>query len=235
MSRHRIRLSVVIMAYNEEASIEKQARATARFLKSAVEEGQVVIVNDGSSDRTASIADALAQESPVFKVVHHHVNLGMGRAIVSGYANADMDWVTQLPGDGQVVPSTLERFLPHTATNDLVLSTYTRRDDGLVRAIVTAGYQNVAKVLLGDSCAFTGTMMFRRKLLENVDLVSESFMVNVELPLKLMRAGTVPAWVTIEALAREHGRSKVLSARRIALVVREMVALRRELVVPYEG
>jgi glycosyltransferase involved in cell wall biosynthesis len=224
-------LSIVIMAYNEAGSIAAQARATADFLRRVGSNGQVVIVDDGSRDGTGAIADALAAEDPIHTVVHHPTNLGMGRAIRSGYAAARCEFVSQLPGDGQVVPDTLERFLPHLATHDLVLSTYTRRDDGLARKVVTAGYQATARVLLGDRCAFTGTMVFRRAWLDRIRLTCDSFLVNVELPLKLMRAGVVPAHVTIQALERAHGRSKVLSARRVAHVVAEMLALRRELVV----
>lgn len=224
-------LSVVIMAFNERDSLERQARATRAFLRRVGSDGQVVTVDDGSRDGTGEVADALAREDPAFTVVHHPVNLGMGRAIRSGYAAARCEFVTQLPGDGQVVPETLERFLPHLADHDLVLSTYARRDDGPVRAVVTAGYQATAWVLLGDRCAFTGTMIFRRAWLERVRLTCDSFLVNVELPLKLMRLGVRPARVTIECVARAHGRSKVLSPTRVARVVGEMLALRRELVV----
>jgi hypothetical protein len=153
----------------------------------------------------------------------------MGVAIRSGYAAATKEFVTQLPGDGQVVPDTLARFLPHLATHDLVLSTYARRGDGLVRAAVTAGYQATALALLGNRCAFTGTMVFRRALLDRVTLTCDSFLVNAELPLKLLRQGVVPAHVTIEAVARAHGRSKVLSAGRVARVVTEMLKLRAEM------
>lgn len=224
-------LSIVIMAYNEAGSIEAQARATAAFLRRVGAAGQVVIVDDGSTDGTGAIAGRLAEEDAIFTAVHHPTNLGMGRAIRSGYAAATCTFVSQLPGDGQVVPDTLERFLPHLARHDLVLSTYTRRDDGAVRKVVTAGYQATARILLGNRCAFTGTMVFRREWLDRIRLTCDSFLVNVELPLKLMRAGVVPAHVTIQALERTHGRSKVLSARRVAHVVGEMLALRRELVV----
>ena len=81
-------LSIVIMAYNEEASIKAQSEATARFLRRIDLDGQVIIVNDGSSDKTGEIAAELAANDPIYTVVHHHTNLGMGRAIRSGYAAA---------------------------------------------------------------------------------------------------------------------------------------------------
>lgn len=226
-----ISLSIVIMAYNEKSAILEQVRAALAFLDRVSESGEIVAVDDGSSDGTGDLLDRLAEEDPRVRPVHHTTNLGMGVAIRSGYEAATCEFVTQLPGDGQVTPDTLERFLPHLFDHDLVLSTYTRRDDGLLRWLVTRSYQGVARMILGDRCRFTGTMMLRRELLERFRLVSDTFMVNVEVPLKLMRLGVKPAYVTIEAMERSHGRSKVLSAGGVARVVREMLALRRELVV----
>jgi dolichol-phosphate mannosyltransferase len=230
--RHPGSLSVVIMAFNERDSLPGQVRATLAFLDATVEAGQVVVVDDGSTDGTGELAEAIAREDRRVTVVRHPRNLGMGTAIRSGYGAATCEWVTQLPGDGQIAPGTLERFLPLRDGHDLVLSTYEHRGDGLVRVLVTMGYQATALALLGDRCRFTGTMLFRRSWLQRVRLTCDSFIVNVELPLKLMRLGVVPGWVTISApLPRAHGRSKVLSTGRVALVVREMLALRRGLAV----
>ncbi len=230
MARSPLSLSVVIMAFNERPAIAAQVRATLGFLDRCVGQGEVVAVNDGSTDGTGEVLDALAREDPRVRVVHHPRNLGMGLAIRSGYRAATLDFVTQLPGDGQVRPDTLERFLPFLPEHDLVLSTYARRGDGAVRFLVTRAYWATAWVLLGNRCEFTGTMVFRRALLDRIRLVSDTFLVNVEVPLKLMRLGVRPAWVTIEAEARAHGRSKVLSGRGVARVLREMLALRREIV-----
>lgn len=222
-------LSVVVMAYNERVTIESQVHDTLAFLRSEADDFEVIVVDDGSTDGTAEIADCLAASDPHVHVVHHPGNMGMGVAIRSGYAAASKEFVTQLPGDGQVRPETLSRFLPYLSDYDLVLSTYSRRGDGVLRAIVTGGYQTVAYLLLGNRCAFTGTMVFRRSLLSRLELTCDSFLVNVELPLKLMRLGIKPAFVTIECIARPHGRSKVLSLRRVAQVLREMWRLRKEL------
>jgi glycosyltransferase involved in cell wall biosynthesis len=228
MPVHPFSLSVVIMAFNERESLPAQVAATRDFLRRTVRDPQIVLVDDGSTDGTAEVADSLAAAD--VDVYHHPRNRGMGAAVRTGYAAATREFVTQLPADGQVVPETLGRFLPHLPSRDLVLSTYTRRDDGLLRDLTTFGYRATAWALLGDPCAFTGTHVVRRSLLERVRLTSDSFLVNHELPLKLMRLGVVPAYVTIEAVPRAHGRSKVLSLPRIAALVREMVALRDEIV-----
>lgn len=220
------------MAFNEAVTIGQQIRDCLTFLDRVVGgRGEVVVVDDGSSDATGAIADEIAGGEPRVKVVHHGVNRGMGAAINSGYRAATCDFVTQLPGDAQVIPDTLERFLPLLADHELVLSEYQRRGDGRLRAFVTWGYQTTAQTMLGNRCAFTGTMVFRRSLIDDMPILSRTFMANVEVPLRIMRSGVTPGMVTIECQARQAGRSKVLSVRRVLRVVSEMMALRRELVV----
>ncbi|HOA13967.1 MAG TPA: glycosyltransferase family 2 protein [Myxococcota bacterium] len=225
-------LSIVIMAFNEGATIRRQAMDSLNFLDRHVPggSGEVIIVDDGSADDTGRIADELALSDARVRVVHHGTNRGMGAAIASGYGAASCRFVTQLPGDAQVHPETLARFLPLLESHDLVLSEYEKRGDGPLRAFITWGYQTTALLLLKNRCAFTGTMVFRRSLIEGMPIRSRTFMANVEVPLRMLRAGVAPGMVTISCVARQAGRSKVLSVRRILRVILEMMALRRELV-----
>lgn len=225
-------LSIVIMAFNESATIRQQVLSSLKFLDDHLDgRGEVVIVNDGSSDDTGRIADELAVTDERVKPVHHRKNQGMGAAINSGYRAASCDYVTQLPGDAQVSPGTLARFLPLLDKYDLVLSEYEKRGDGALRAFVTWGYQTTALAMLGDRCAFTGTMVFKRDLIRDMPIESRTFMANVEVPLRMLRGGVRPGMVTISCVTRQAGRSKVLSISRVLRVVREMIALRRELVI----
>lgn len=223
-------LSVVVMAYNEVENLEGQVRAAASWVRTVSPEGEILVVDDGSTDGTGELADRLAAECDGVRVVHHPVNLGMGRAIRSGYQAARGEWVTQLPGDGQVPPQALEALWERRGEADLVLSTYRDRGDGLTRRVVSLGFQVTALLLLNNPCRFTGTMLFRRVLLDGLPLRSDSFLVNIELPLRLMRQGVRPVWVALDPpRPRAHGRSKVLTAGRVRRVVQEMVRLRREL------
>ena len=222
-------LSVVIMAFNEEANLPVQVERTMRFLDGATSTWQIIIVNDGSVDATGEIADDYAARHPErFHIVHHPHNRGMGAAIRNGYAAATCEWVTQLPADCQVDPEVFSRFLPHTSEVDLVLSVYRQRDDSWQRKVLSWGFQTFVKMTLGERGDFTGTMMFRRSLLKRVgELHSESFFVNLEFPIRALRSGVTHRVVEIEAQARLHGVSKVANTNRIKTVVNEAFAMRR--------
>ncbi|MCB9730488.1 MAG: glycosyltransferase family 2 protein [Deltaproteobacteria bacterium] len=222
-------LSIVIMAFDEEENLPVQMERTVAFLSEHMRDWQIVVVDDGSRDRTGEVADAWAARHPEHvDVVHHPTNRGMGVAIRNGYAAARCDWVTQLPADCQVDPRVFLRFFPHVPEADIVLSVYRQRDDGLKRAVMSKGFQLLVRLLIGQRGDTTGTMLFRRDLLERVGpLHSDSFFVNLEFPIRALRSGARHAMVEIEAQPRLHGHSKVDNLRRIRHVAREALAMRR--------
>ena len=221
-------LSIVIMAYNEEDNLPVQLKRTRDFLEGHGSRWQIVVVNDGSDDRTGAVADEWAAEDPESIIaVHHPVNRGMGAAIRNGYAAATLGWITQLPADCQVDPRVFDAFLPERSQHDLILSVYAKRDDGWVRSLLSWGFQTFIRLALGERGDFTGTMMFRRELLDRVgELHGESFFVNLEFPIKALRLGTPSTLLEINAQPRLHGQSKVANLKRIRFVVRETLAMR---------
>jgi len=221
-------LTVVIMAFNEEENLPVQLERTVAFLEAHGDAWQVVVVNDGSADRTGAIADEWVARRPEhIDAVHHEKNRGMGAAIRNGYAKATMEWVTQLPADCQVDPRVFERFLQEREAHDLILSVYAKRDDGLMRALLSWGFQTFIRLALGEQGDFTGTMMFRRTLLDRVGpLHGESFFVNLEFPIRALRLGVSHTLLEIVAQPRLHGSSKVANLQRIRTVVRETLAMR---------
>lgn len=221
-------LSVVIMAFNEEDNLPVQLERTVRFLEATCSDWQVVVVDDGSSDDTATVAREWVDRHPGHvDLVQHPENQGMGAAIRSGYGAARCTWVTQLPADCQVDPEVFERFLPHLDTCDIVLSVYRDRGDTLGRRMLSQAFYLFVRLVVGARGDFTGTMVFRRTLLDEVPtLHSDSFFLNLEFPIQVLRMGAPHAVVEIEAQPRLHGQSKVANLRRIRLVAREAVAMR---------
>lgn len=224
-----VSLSVVVMAYNEEDSLPLLLEELVPYLEShpRLSDWEVVVVDDGSADRTADVVEEWSQRVTGVSLYRHPRNMGMGAAIRTGYSRARCDFVTQLPADLQVPPQTFDLFLPHIPESDIVLSVYENRGEGPGRRFLAAGYRAVARLLLGQRADYTGTMMFRRELVDRISITTDTFVANLEFPLAALDLGAKMHLVTFTPSPRRAGESKVANSRRILFVFRELLALRR--------
>ena len=102
-----LRLSVVIAAYNEEHTLATVVERVRRVPLDV----QIVVVNDGSRDGTATILDRLHREGSVDVAVHHPANRGKGAAIRTGIAEATGDVIVVQDADLEYDPAELPRLL----------------------------------------------------------------------------------------------------------------------------
>src|SRR5262245_18389530 len=94
-------LSVFLPAYNDAPSLPSLLRATFAVLEKHVNDYEVIVVNDGSADRTAEVLEELACRFPLLRIVTHSRNRRYGGALRSGFAAARKNWVFYTDGDGQ--------------------------------------------------------------------------------------------------------------------------------------
>ena len=149
----------MLPAYNEEKLIGDTASAVAEVLARLVDDYEVIVVNDGSRDRTAEVVAALAAGNPRICCVSHAVNRGYGEALRTGFSAASKDVVFLTDGDRQFDVRELERFLPELDRADLVIGFRSPRRDPLVRLIYAWGWRLVVTLLFGSlardiDCAF---------------------------------------------------------------------------------
>lgn len=117
------KLTIVVPAYNEERSLEKTVSVVYSCAASFLRAFEVIIVDDGSSDRTGEIADALARRfSPAVKAVHFQENQGVGAAYREGLRMARYPYLTLVPGDNAFDKSGIERLFSRVGTCDLIIS-----------------------------------------------------------------------------------------------------------------
>ena len=229
--RFDLDLSMVIFGYNEEANVRPVLADTVEFYRRSVRSFEVVFVNDGSTDRTGELAEEFARENPEVKVVHHERNLGIGRAVRTGLAHATGEWMTIGPADGQVTAAAVSNFFPHAEHADIVLCRYRQRGeaDAWHRLVLSNGLRGLTWALTGVGHPLAGAYLVRRELAAGLPLMSETFFINLELPIRAIRTGCRVAEATIEVQPRMSGESKVLGLGRTWKVFQELVKLGKEL------
>jgi len=211
-------LSVFFPAYNDSGTIASLVITALKTAERLTPDFEVIVVNDGSVDRTAEIVDELARAYPRVRVVHHERNRGYGGALRSGFAAATRELVFYTDGDAQYDPAEMETLWNALDENvDLVNGYKISRSDPLHRIVIGRIYHHTVKLLFGlrvrdVDCDFR---LMRRDIFNRVSLHKDSGVICLEMMKKIQDAGFRIAEVPVHHYHRAHGRSQFFNFRRL--------------------
>jgi len=220
-------LTVVVPALNEEKNLRSAVERLTNVLRTKVSDWEILIVNDGSLDRTGAIADSLAQHEPRISVVHHPRRQGLGACWKDGVRRATKDAIVWFPGDGENDPDELVKYLFLLDHVDLVVPYITNRGvRPWHRRFLSKCFLWVINLSFGTMLSYlTGNVLYRREVFDVITPEANGFFTLVECPIKAVHAGFTYAQVPERLGQRMHGRSTILTLRSIATIVREYLRL----------
>ncbi|HZP45393.1 MAG TPA: glycosyltransferase family 2 protein [Candidatus Binataceae bacterium] len=224
-------LSVFLPAHNEEGNIERVVKGYLAELPRVADAYEVIVVDDGSRDRTGAIADQLAAADDRVRVVHHEVNRGYGGAVISGIRAATLPWVLLSDGDGQFDPADVALLAARTPEYDVVVGRRAHRADPFVRKLNGKAWTMLVRMMFGlrISDMDCGFKLFRRELLQDLDLHAHGAMITTELMARLAGRGAKITEVDVKHLPRLAGEQSGADLRVIARAFKELFLLYREL------
>lgn len=203
-------ISVFFPAYNEEGNIEKTVRAANSVLEKVAEKYEIIIVDDGSKDKTGEISDRLAKENAKIRVIHHHPNLGYGAALKSGFYNAKYQWISTIDADGQFDFSEITKLFEKTAEADVVIGFRLNRQDSLMRKANGYLWTLLNNLLFGINvkdvdCAFK---LVNRKVVEKIPRLESvrGGMISPELLAKAKKSGFKITQIGVHHFPRHEGK-----------------------------
>jgi glycosyltransferase involved in cell wall biosynthesis len=220
-------ISAVLPAYNEEAALAATVAELRAVLASLGRPYEIIIVNDGSTDRTGALADGLADADPAVRVVHHPRNRGYGEALKSGFNAARLPWVFLMDADGQFDPRDLARFVAAAERADFVVGYRAARADPVHRACFARIWAGMMSLLLGVGvrdvdCAFK---LMRRSVLDRLALEAGGAFLSAEMLAKARRLHARFAELPVRHLPRRAGASTGGSARVLLRAFAELARL----------
>ncbi len=232
-------LTVFFPMWNEEAMIATTEDAAHIVLRRLVNEGEVgddelLVVDDGSTDRTGAIAEELAAGDPHVRVVHHDRNRGLGAGIKTGFGNAKGSLVlytdADLPADLAEARKALRLMRIYDAD---IVSAYRhdRTGEGTKRVVYSFAYNWLVRLVFSlrvrdVNFAFK---LCRRDVLDRIELVSEGSFIDAELLIRARKAGFEIIQFGVDYFPRTRGESTLSSGSIILTILREMRSLSSEL------
>lgn len=221
-------ISVIVMAFNEVNSLEMVIREFDATLSELGYQSEIVIVDDGSSDGTEVLAERLTEQHTRIRVVHHKTNQGLGAVYRTGFAEARGDFITFFPADGQFPASIIKEFVPLMKNMDMVLGYLPKQQSSLLAKGLALAERLLYKIIFGALPKFQGILMFRRVILEEIELksVGRGWAVLMELIIRASRKGYKMISVPTKIRPRIYGVSKVNNVFTVWANLKQVIALR---------
>ncbi len=221
-------VSAFFPCYNDEHSIAGMVRDASAALADAVDDFEIIVIDDGSTDGSLDVLRALAEEVVELRILAHPVNRGYGGALQSGFAAATKQWVFYTDGDAQYDASEVVRCIDAALDDvDIVQGYKIGRGDEWYRRIIGRAYHHAVKLLFGLSVRDTDCdfRLIRSSMMDRIALTSTSGVICVELMHSLNQLDARFVEVGVSHHWRPYGRSQFFRLPRIARSAQQLFAL----------
>jgi len=219
-------LTVIFPTYNEEANVVASVEGVREALLKRYDDVEVIVVDDGSTDRTPALADELAAKYAEVKTIHHDRNYKLGRTLRTGFAAATKDLVFYTDADLPIDFQDIHRgvSLLFRDGTDGVTGYRLDRGESWWRGVYSAVYNWLINAVfrLGVADVNFSYKLFTREAMRSFTLTSEGSFVDAELLARAKLANLQVVQIGVHYFPRRAGRSTLASPGVIVKILAEM-------------
>jgi glycosyltransferase involved in cell wall biosynthesis len=223
-------LSLFFPCHNEEANVDNVITEALRIAPTVASAFEIIIVDDGSTDRTQEIVKKYLTPGSSVRTVRHDRCLGYGAAVRSGIQACRFPWIFFSDGDLQFDLQELPRLVEKSGDADIVSGYRSKRADPWHRKLNSWIYEQALNVLIGlhirdVNCAFK---LFRRTVFDRMELRCSGALINAEIFAKARQKGCRVVTVSVSHRPRTAGQATGAQFRVIFRAMREFILLWRD-------
>ena len=222
-----VAISVFLPCYNEQANVARTVGRVEEVLEGIRADYEIIIVDDGSTDDTARIAEELIRGNPRVRIVRHPSNRGYGAALISGFRAATRPLVFYTDGDGQFDFGEMPALLPLMQEYDIVSCYRIDRKDNIIRRINGWAWTQLVCRLFAlrvrdIDCAFK---LYKRSIFDDMVMASSGALIDTEILARAVRKGYRITQRGVHHYPRTAGAATGASPRVIIRAFRELFQL----------
>jgi len=221
-------ITSIVPALNEEKNILLTIDNILSAFKEFNLNGEVLIINDGSSDSTAQLVKEKMKENPNFiRMVDHNRRKGMGASFWDGVDSAKGEIVVMIPGDNENDPREILRYYGLLKHVDIVIPfIFNKEVRSFFRNIISSFYLTIVNITFSTNFNYTnGTILYRRSILKELDYRAKGFFFQTDILVRLAKKGYLFAEVPCELGLREEGVTKAITFFSIVQIIKEYLRL----------
>jgi glycosyltransferase involved in cell wall biosynthesis len=219
-----------VTAMNEEGNLEPTIESVVGAVGPRFNNYEIIIVDDGSQDRTFAIAERLAARNPRIRLQRNPRNMGLSYSYRKGIALATNEYTSWVAGNNIVPRDGLERIYDRIGERDMVISYVIRDVRGVMRRLVSRSFTVGMNLLFGLQLRYyTGPNVYRTAVAKQLKYTTRGSMFVPELLIRLLRSGQSYVEVGLQPLPRSSGATKTFRIRNVVDVTRSALGLFWEL------
>jgi len=227
-----IKISVIMPALNEEAAVADSIKSCLSAFMACGLSGEVVVVNDGSTDRTGEIISGISKEFPDrVKMVVHEKPMGVGRSFMDGSKAARGEGVVMVPGDNENDPRQILCYANMLDACDIIVPFVVNKEVRPAgRNVLSSLFAFIVNFTFGTTFKYTnGTVIYRTSVLREIETKTSGFFFQAETLVKAAKLGYLIAEVPYFLSKRVGGSSKAISFNSLKKVISGYVSLIRDI------
>ncbi len=224
-------LTIFISAYNEEKNISSAVKSVQHAFEELILDYEIIIVNDGSTDKTASVIDKIIRSNNNIRFINREKNLGLGLSFLEAVKKAEKNFITAFPGDNDMSGNSLKDLAKNMLQADLVTAYMENpKHRMLFRRVISGLYVSVMNLLFELKLKYyNGPFICKTSLIKNMPIISSGHTVYAEIKVRLIKNGASFMEIPFEHIGRIHDRSKAVSWRNINSTIKMIFLLYREI------
>lgn len=224
-------ITVIVPAFNEEHNLVAAVTSITHALRNYSDRYTILIVNDGSTDKTKEIAQRIGQKDSRIRIIHNDRNRGLGYSIRHALPQIKTRYVTIFPGDNDMSAQSLTRLVDEAEAAELVTGymvhagnrSWKRR---LLSRVYITGMNRVFGLRLRY---YNGPFLCDTARLHSLVLHSNGLDVFAELKIRMIRAGCSVKEIPFEHTGRKYGTSKAVTLKSVIQTIRTTGLLVRDM------
>jgi glycosyltransferase involved in cell wall biosynthesis len=224
-------VSLFIPLYKDEYTVEILTLKAINLLEKKANAYQIIFINDGSPDKSGNIANKMAKKYPHVQVFHHKKNMGYGATFKSGVKLCKYDLIGMIDGDDEYDMEDMGKMIDLQHFYHLIIAFRYKKLYSTKRIFISYIYNVLLRLLFKTRYRdiSTGIRFFRKSILDQIQIKSNSPFLGAELVIKSMFSGFHIGEIGIQTFPREFHSGSAVTGKNIYLTIKDMIKTYKEI------
>jgi dolichol-phosphate mannosyltransferase len=223
-------LSVIIPCFNEEGNIRATVYDLVEALAGLIEDYELIIFDDCSTDETKKAIGELAAKNPKIRAIYNETNRGLGYSYRKGVELASKEYVIMVPGDNEVLATSVREIVRHIGKADIIIPYI---ENYHVRPLMRQALSRIFTITMNTISRqkihyYNGPVLHKKSVLMKANLNNDGFAYQAEILTNLIRMGHTFHQAPMLLQVRSYGSSRAFSKKNIVSVVKTLGKLARK-------